>query len=205
PPSSMVRITRSSQAGEQVQLIQDAFAAYQSGDFAQSQLKYSEALEQYPDSRDAMLGMAAVALQTGRQQQAINYYLQLLNKNPLDNIARAAILGQQRGNNSLESISQLKSMIYDAPDQPYLYFAVGKLHVSRGNWSEAQQAFFDAHRLDTTNPDFALNLAISLDRLGQSQTALDYYNVALSLAENNPASFQSSVVQSRIDTLTRGN
>ncbi len=205
PPSSMVRITRSSQSGEKVQLIQDAFSAYQSGDYAQAQLKYSEALDQFPDSRDAMLGMAAVAIQTGRQEQALNYYLQLLRRNPLDNIARAAILGHQGGNNSLESISQLKTMIYDGPDQPYLYFTLGKLHADRDNWSEAQQAFFEAYRLDTTNPDFALNLAISLDRLGQSQTALDYYHVALSLAETNPASFQRPAVQSRIDTLTRGN
>lgn len=205
PPSSMIKITRSSQSGQSNQKIRDAFEAYQSGNYAQAQIKYTDALNEFPDSRDAVLGMAAVALQTGRQDQAMGYYLQLLRKNPLDNIARAAFLGQQGGSNSLSSISQLKTLIYDAPDQPYLFFTLGKLYAGRDNWSEAQQAFFEAYRLDSSNPDFALNLAISLDRLGQRLAALDYYSVAVRLSENTAASFDRSIVQNRIDTLTTGN
>ena len=129
------------------------------------------------------------------------FNLHLLQLNPLDNIARAAVVGYQYGTNTTASISIIKSMLFDAPDQPLLHFTLGKLHASKPKWPEAQEAFFNAYRLDTSNPDYALNLAVSLDRLGQRQTALDYYNTAIDLARNSPAGFDPGLIQERINTL----
>ncbi|MCG8379106.1 MAG: tetratricopeptide repeat protein, partial [Proteobacteria bacterium] len=61
---------------------------------------------------------------------------------------------------------------------------------------------FDAYRLDTTNPDYVVNLAISLDHIGQYGTALDYYKTAIELSENNQARFDSGSVNNRILTLS---
>jgi uncharacterized protein HemY len=94
--------------------------------------------------------------------------------------------------------------LFENPEQPSLYFTLGRLYATQARWAEAQQAFFDAYRLDSANPDYAYNLAVSLDRLEQVQSALDYYNVALGLATGTPAGFDPSAVTERIQTLEAG-
>jgi Flp pilus assembly protein TadD len=205
PPSSLIKISRRQRPAGNNQLIQEAFTAFQAGDYGLAETKYRQAQQQLPNNRDVMLGLAAIAGRQGNTSEALTIYIQLLRQNPLDNMARAAVLGYQYGNNLTESVSMIKTMLFDAPDQPILHFTLGKLYAARTNWSEAQKAFFDAYRLDSSNPDYALNLAVSLDRLGQQQTALDYYSVAVELASNSPAGFNTAQVQERINTLNTGN
>ena len=68
-------------------------------------------------------------------------------------------------------------------------------------WSEAQQSYFLAYSNAPTNADYAFNLAVSLDRLGQNKLALDYYQRALGMSQNGPHNFTSQAVQSRIKEL----
>ena len=200
-PGSLIRISRSMQVADEDQLVMEAFTAYRLGDYPVAKMKYEQAFVRSPDNRDVLLGMAAIAAKGGDLPRAVQMYTRLLQLNPLDTVARAAILGYQQGNNPSASISAIKSMLYDAPEQPSLYFTLGKLYASQSKWSEAQQAFFDAYRFDSANPDYALNLAVSLDRMGQVQPALDYYNVALGLSTNSPAGFDTVAVFERIKTL----
>ncbi|MEE9161157.1 MAG: tetratricopeptide repeat protein, partial [Gammaproteobacteria bacterium] len=74
-------------------------------------------------------------------------------------------------------------------------------------WPQAQQSFFNAYKLETSNPDYAFNLAVSLDHIGQQQSAIDYYNVALKLADNSitgfaTGSFDRAIVISRLNALS---
>lgn len=200
-PPSMIRISRSQRPSDQGRLVQEAFTAYQQGDLDLAKTRYEQAYVQFPNNRDVLLGLAAIATKNNDHSRAMQLYTQLVRMNPLDNVARAAILAYQQGEGAPENISTIKSMIYDAPEQPSLHFSLGKLYAAQSRWSEAQQAFFDAYRLDTTNPDYAFNLAVSLDRLGQSASALDYYNSALQLSNNIPAGFNSAAVYERIRTL----
>ena len=71
-------------------------------------------------------------------------------------------------------------------------------------WAEAQQAFFDAHRLDSDNADYAYNLAVSLDRLAQSAAALGFYRRALELSDRGYASFGADEVMRRIESISEG-
>jgi Flp pilus assembly protein TadD len=209
PPPSMVRLTRSRGGVSNApnRLIQEAYQAYQAGDYPLAEQKYLEAYRQLPENRDVLLGMAAISVQNGNNAQALDIYLKLLRLNPMDNVARAAVLGYRSGDDgtTTDSISAIKSMVYEYPDEPSLYFNLGKLYASRSSWAEAQQAFFDAYRLDSDNPDYALNLAVSLDRLGQKQAALEYYNTAVNLTGDSPAGFETQKVLTRIRTLTSGN
>lgn len=205
PPSSVIRISRSQPALQPGPLVQDGWAAYQAGDYNLARTRYRQAYEQTPENRDVLLGLAAVAARMGNDREALEYYLSLLRLNPMDNVARAALLGFEYGNNTTQSISTLKSMLFESPDQPLLYFNLGKLYASRSSWSEAQQAFFDAYRLDASNPDYALNLAISLDRMRQPDAALDYYQTALALSADTPPGFNPETVRQRIATLKAGN
>jgi tetratricopeptide (TPR) repeat protein len=183
----------------------EAFAAYQQGNYELAGQKYRQASEQLPDNRDVMLGLAAVASKTGDKERALQLYMRLVALNPLDNVARAALISLHPGEDISVSISTVKSMIADSPEQASLYFTLGKLYAAQANWAGAQQAFFDAYRLDSANPDYAFNLAVSLDRLEQGQSALDYYTVAQGLAESSPASFNRTAVADRINTLEAGN
>jgi Flp pilus assembly protein TadD len=201
PPASLVRISRNMNTSSGSQLINEAFSAWQQGDYARANERYQLAYEQSPDNRDVLLGLAAIATRNGDTVRALQFYMRLVALNPLDNVARAALIGLQPGEDVSGSISAIKSMLYDSPEQASLYFTLGKLYAVQSKWSEAQQAFFDAYRLDSANPDYAFNLAVSLDRMDQPESALDYYTVALGLSETSQAGFNRTAVADRIQTL----
>ena len=90
-----------------------------------------------------------------------------------------------------------------AAQRAFSRFAQGAEQAAQARWPQARQAFFEAHRLAPAHPGYALNLAISLDRLGRSEQALHYYHLALDLAERHGADFDAAPVAQRIGTLLR--
>jgi len=158
-------------------------------------------LESYPGNRDALLGLAAIALTEGDSNGAKQFYANLLATNPGDELAYAALIGLEQDADPVSRESAMKVLIQEHPEQPYHYFTLGNIFASQQRWAEAQQAFFDAYRLDTTNPDYANNLAVSLDRIGQYRVAVDYYMTALELAKTRAAKFSEADLLSRIQLL----
>ena len=72
----------------------------------------------------------------------------------------------------------------------------------QNKWPQAQQAYFQAHSLDPRNPDYAYNLAIGLEHLGQQKIALEYYRKALQLtSERGSGNFDPARIQARIAQL----
>jgi tetratricopeptide (TPR) repeat protein len=201
-PASLVRISRSRSASEQERMLREAYAYYRSGDYETATIHYLAVLNDRPDTLDALLGMGAIALKQGDLRRAAEYFSQVLKLDPRNQTAAAALIGLQGSADPIASESALKFMLQENPDNPFLHFTLGNVYASQLRWSEAQQAFFDAYRNDSSNPDYALNLAASLDRLGQSQPALDYYSVALKLAENQAVGFDAARVRARIETLS---
>ena len=96
--------------------------------------------------------------------------------------------------------SRLKNLLREQPGSAQLYFALGVQYVSTGRWPEAQQAFFEAVRNEPVNADYAYNLAVSLDQLGQARSAAAYYERALSLASGS-ALFDIPAARQRLDSL----
>lgn len=90
-----------------------------------------------------------------------------------------------------------------AAQRAFSRFAHGAEQAAQARWPQARQAFFEAHRLAPAHPGYALNLAISLDRLGRSEQALHYYHLALDLAERHGADFDAAPVAQRIGALLR--
>ncbi|MCP4043957.1 MAG: tetratricopeptide repeat protein, partial [Gammaproteobacteria bacterium] len=62
-------------------------------------------------------------------------------------------------------------------------------------------SFFHAFSADSGNADYAFNLAVSLDHMGQYAAAADYYRKALELSGRRPANFVSVTVERRIKAL----
>jgi Flp pilus assembly protein TadD len=93
-------------------------------------------------------------------------------------------------------------MLREQPDAAFLHFALGNNYASQSRWPEAQQAFFEAWRLQSDNPDYAYNLAVSLDQIGQAHPAMEYYRKALELADTTQVSFNTASVLARVNDLS---
>ena len=153
------------------------------------------------------MGLAAVSLQRGDVRQAYIHYLEVLRLYPGDSIAEAALINFNDDRNQSRNESILKTFLQNEPDNSFLHYSLARLYAAQTRWPEAQQSFFDAHRIESSNADYAFNLAVSLEHVGQQQSAIDYYNVALELSQNPAVSFTTSsfdraAVISRINTLS---
>jgi tetratricopeptide (TPR) repeat protein len=198
---AMIRISRSKTQDDQGRQLKQAYSAYQAGDNAAAEAGYEKVLKSRPDNRDALLGLGALAMKNGDENRAVEIYSHLLQINPQDKLVRGIVINMSNKTDPVRSESSLKVMLQDNPDIPFLYFALGNLYASQSRWPDAQQAFFDAYRLDSDNPDYAYNLAVSLDHLGHPDTALDYYKTAMQLAGNSDTVFDKTSLSARIDTL----
>jgi tetratricopeptide (TPR) repeat protein len=199
----VLQISRSRAVRESDLLVHDAYADYKAGDFDSAAAAYRKVLITHPENRDALLGLAAIAQNRGNQQQANQYYLRVLKNYPSDVIAKAALLASTNNKGSaVENESLLKSMISDSPDTADLHFILGNVFASTSRWNDAQQSFFEAFRLDNENANYAYNLAVSLDHLGKTQAALQYYRLAMELAESSSVTLNTNVLASRIAALS---
>jgi tetratricopeptide (TPR) repeat protein len=183
--------------------LEGAFQAFNDGDLARAREAYQQVLRYSPNSRDALLGLAAVETQAKRHDAAENYYTRLIELDPRDAHAQAGLIGLRGQSDPVAAESRLKSMIAAQPDVGVLHFTLGNQYAAQGRWTEAQQAYFQAYTSDPGHPDFAYNLAISLDQMHQPMPALEYYRRALALAAGRPASFDRAQVSIRVSQLER--
>ena len=181
-----------------------AYGAYQTGDLAAARTGYEQALREEPANRDALLGLAAVEMRAQRFEQSAAYYERLLQVDPRDPHAHAGMLAL-RGQyvDPVRAESRLKNMLAADPGAEVLYFTLGNQYAQQERWADAQQAYFKAYAADSENPDFAFNLAVSLDHLRQTGLALEYYRRALALAQKRAANFAAETARQREAQLAR--
>ena len=184
-------------------VLEGAYHAFNAGDLVRAREEYQQVLRNEPDNRDALLGLAAVEMQARHYGAAGSIYTHLLVLDPRDAYAEAAMIGLKGEVDPLSGESRVKNMIAAQPDASFLQFTLGNQYAAQGRWAEAQQAYFRAYAGDPEHPDFAYNLAVSLDKLHQSKPALQYYRRALTLAAGHPASFDRAQVTKRVSQLAR--
>jgi len=207
PEPELIKISRSKSVDQGSVLINKAYGEYLAGDFDSAEKNYLLVLNNLPGNRDALLGLAAISLNKGDVRQAYVHYLEVLRLYPGDSVAEAALINFTDNEGSSRSESILKTFLQSEPDNSFLHYSLARLFAAQTRWPEAQVSFFDAHRIESSNADYAFNLAISLEHIGQRQSAINYYNVALDLVDNSAASFATSgfdraVAISRINALS---
>ena len=168
------------QPDAQTALLGQAYAAYQRGQVAEAQRLYTQAAAQ-GRSIDALLGLAAIASVQHRDADAQRLYREVLDLDPRNAAAQAALLDLLGNTDSLAAESRLKTLI-DRDPSPHLYQTLGNLYADQKRWSDAQAAYFEAYRGAPDNGDYAFNLAVSLDQLRQFPAARTYYEKALASA-----------------------
>ena len=177
-------------------LLNSAYAAYRGGKFEQAQQLYRDVLKLDQRNIDAILGLAVIAQRRGADNMAANYYAQALALDPRNAVANAGMSALTTDDNRESS---LKSLLIEQQDSSALHFALGNLYAEQGHWGEAQQAYFNAFRLEPSNAQFAFNLATSLDHLGQGKLAAQYYGQALQLGSSGNAGFDRVQTQQRMN------
>ncbi|WP_338849191.1 tetratricopeptide repeat protein [Massilia sp. W12] len=179
-------------------ILQQAWQAWQNGQPAQARTLWLQVLQADADNRDAHLGLAAAAQLQGQEEQAAQHYLRLLEIDPLDPDAAAALTGMQ-SMDAQAGAARINKILLQHPQAPALHFVLGNLYAQQQRWNDAQQSYFRAYTLAPGNPDYQFNLAIALDRLGQSRLALEYYQKALSTP--GASAFAREAAQTRVAQL----
>ena len=187
-----------------------AYAAYQAGNLDGALALYNQVLANEPRNIDALLGKAAISSAQGDSAQAMSLYSTVLSLNPSQAIARSGLLSLAPTVNASDQERQLRSLINEYPGVAPLAFALGNFYASQSRWIDAQRHYFNALSLAKTDsasgtqisPDYAFNLAVSLDRLNQQGPAAKYYSEALNLASQYPANFDLEIARARINKLS---
>jgi len=178
-------------------LLQKAYKHYQAAEYIQSDTLYKQVLIRDSKQHDALLGVAAIAVVNKDVTLAKNYYQQLLRYYPGDSIATSALVDLAKQQTTVASESQLKLLLHEDPDAAHVHFSLGLLYANQGRVKESQQAFFDAFARDK-KADYAYNLAVMLDKLGQQKAALSYYKQASDLSDKGVSHFNEKLALERI-------
>jgi Flp pilus assembly protein TadD len=180
-----------------------AYQAFIAGDLDVAKQHYLKQLESNSSNKDVLLGLAAIATRMGQDNEAQTYYLRILELDPRDPSAIAGMAGLVQVADPNQTESRLKTLLAQQPDAAALHFTLGNNYVTQLRWAEAQQSFFRALSIDSTNADYAFNLAVSLDHLNEIKLAAKYYSQALVLAGNSPVGFKKAQVSERLKELAQ--
>lgn len=188
------------------------YAALAAGDYALAKRRYAEAISANANSADAHLGFATAAARDGESADfalAIRHYQRVLEIDPRNSTASAALIVLGGGPGAASSgaprsvaaqEAALRMLVSQDPNAANAHFLLGNLFAENRRWREAQQAFFEAARLQPQNADYSYNLAVSLDHLGQGAAAADFYKRAR--AATSKGQFDTAAVDRRIAALS---
>ncbi len=174
------------------------YEALRSNDLNSARAAYQQAYQSDPNNTDALHGLATLALREKQPNRAESIYRRILELDPTDADATAALNILRRKDNSE---STLRSAMAQQPDTPATHFALGNLLAGEQRWREAQQAYFNACAGDPSNPDYAFNLAVSLEHLHQPAQAAVYYARAINTSRSRAAAFSSEQAQTRLKAI----
>ena len=196
-PSASINVSKTKSEPTGVNpVLMSAYEAYNAGDDANAQKLYKQVLQRDVRNVDALLGLGAIASRQGREADANGWFGKVLEVDPRNSMAQAAMLDNLPQGNEINSESRIKNMLAKHPDDANLPGALGNLYAEQNQWPAAQQAYFDAYSLQGS-ADNAFNLAVSLDQMGKPKLALPYYQRALEQASST-SSIDKAALEARI-------
>lgn len=198
-PMKVARVRKSEPTVNPTQVA--AYQAFLAGDDQTASRLYRHLLQSDSRNVDALLGLAAVAARQDRLDEAVRSYQHALELDPRNSIAQAGLITMLGQTNPGEAESRLKNLLAQQPDAVYLHAALGNTYAELERWPEAQQSYFQAFSVDSGNPDYAFNLAVSLDQMRKYDLALDYYQKAAVLSAKQGGGIDKAALDSRIEQL----
>lgn len=179
--------------------VSKAYDSYNSGNFTQAQKYFSQALAKDANNINAMFGLAGVSVAQKKYHSAVNLYQQVLDQDA-NNLYAFESIANLSGMVDLNSQweKELSSMAKKFPNSSVLQYALGNTYANKKDWLAAQDKYFNAYALDSSNPDYMVNLAVSFDHLGKYELAAKYYTQALGFSDMKNISFDSNKVRDRL-------
>jgi tetratricopeptide (TPR) repeat protein len=200
-PRDNIKISAGSTDAQLDPRLSDAYSALQSGKLDSARQLYGDVVRSDPKNIQALLGAAAVAMQQNGADEASRMYFRVLDLEPRNAYAQAGIVTLMGRADPAAAEAKLKQLIGREP-LASLHFTLGNLYGDQSRWAEAQQSYFQAHHLEPGNPDYAYNLAVGLEHVGQAKLASGYYRRAVELAQaRGRAGFNLNQAQDRIRQL----
>lgn len=182
-------------------LMDAAYAAYQAGNTVEAARLYREVLKADATQRDAWLGLAVIAHANNQLEPAMDAYRRVLRLEPQNATALAGVSSLSRAAGEPQQESRLRELLARSPQEADLNHALALVLSGEQRWSEAQPLFFKAHALAPKEPQFAYNLAVTLDHMRKSSLAAQYYETALGLAQGKAAGFDEANARARLAAL----
>ncbi len=161
-------------------LIVSADAAYSEHDHVTAGQLYAQALQQNPNSSSANHGVARVAALSGNVSLAIDRYRHLLDLYPHDQRAFAAMLELATDSNTVEA-EVIAHAAQSTDDTVPFYSILGHYFGQKARWSQAYRYFNHALTAGRSKVpvDVLFNIAISLEQMGHTIDAAEYYRRVL--------------------------
>jgi len=179
-----------------------AWLAYEQGKYSEASVIYKSVLNTENNNRDALLGLGAIAVINKDLFTAKTIYRNLLELDPRDPIATAALSSMHSDKAQLDPDKDyLLSMLQKNPQAHHLNFALGNIYAQQNKWELAQRYYFNAWQNDSDNADYIFNLAVSMDQLNKPEQAVGFYQQSLLKASDKQVSFSRSAVEKRITEL----
>jgi len=187
--------------------LEAAWLAYESARYDEAATLYKSVLSFEENNRDALLGLGAIAVIEKDVAVAKNIYLKLLEMDPRDPIAIAALASLHDRQFTLADKDYLLSALKKSPNVHHLNFALGNIYAQQNNWKSAQRYYFNAWQHNNESADYVFNLAVSMDQLGKQRQALKFYEDSLLKSKNKQPgssrlSFSRQAVKKRISELS---
>ena len=182
--------------------LMQAYQALQQGDLAQARSLYQEVLLAEPRSIDALLGLGAIAWKEGRIEEAGQRYQRVLELEPRNPYAQAGLIAIIGGADPQASESRLRQLIAREPSA-FLYFTLGNLYADQGQWPGRRTGLLSGFQLQPDNPDYAFNLAVGLEHIGQIRASARLLpQGARSVLPKGRANFDQNLVIQRVGQLS---
>jgi Flp pilus assembly protein TadD len=182
--------------------LEQAYQALYSGDYQGAQTHFQDVLKTDPRNLSALNGLAAVYAHLGEDDKAVSTYYKALAVSPNNLQAFEGVIALMSNEIAGEEWKkEIQTVLEKHPNSASLNYALGNLFAQERDWEKAQDRYFEAHMLDERNPDYLVNLGVSLDHLGKYPLAAKYYTQALVYADTQQVNFDAQQIKLRLASI----
>lgn len=167
--------SETSKSASSEKIIQDAYDAFLTGNIEAALFYYQEAIKKHPENRDAMFGVAVCYQMLGQNDDAIREYTRILKDNPEDQQSINNLIVLISGMDPQRAINELGKMAIKNPNSSFIQAQIGTIQSSMKNYDKAILHLGNAIAIEPSNPVYAYNLAVTLDKMKKYCEAYEYY------------------------------
>ncbi len=173
--------------------LEKAYKALIVGQIAAAINTYKEILAKEPSNKDALFGLATSYHKNNQFEQARNIYTQILKKYPNEKEALnnyLVLVAEEAPQDALIELEKLERINSDFSPIPA---QIAMIHLKSGNTEKAVRYLRRAILLSPENIIYKYNLAITYDRIGKADSAIQLYRQIIVEVEEKGAVIPGSI------------